>query len=121
MSNWKTEAEIRAEKAKNQAPPKMDGVRKQELDAILQRLGSVTAVFQMRAEALPVKTFGRIRELMDIYIAGGIRANNEGQDFVHEGIKLSDEETRDLHKIMREVFNIDMAGGESPKNEPAKK
>jgi hypothetical protein len=114
MSNWKTEAEIRAAKAKNAAPPKMDAVRKQELEAILQRLGSVTAVFQMRAEALPVQTFGRIRELMDIYIAGGIRAVNEGQDFVHEGIKLSDEESRDLHKIMREVFSIDTGGGSEP-------
>jgi hypothetical protein len=114
MSNWKTEAEVRAEKAKNAPPPKMDAVRKQELDAVLQRIGSVTAVFQMRAEALPVKTFGRIRELMDIYIAGGIRANNEGQDFVHEGIKLSEEETRDLHRLMRDIFNIDMAVEEPP-------
>jgi hypothetical protein len=105
--NWKTEAEIRAEKAKNTPPPKMDAVRKQELEAVLQRLGSVTAVFQMRAESLPVKTFGRIRELMDIYIAGGHRAIAEGQDFVHEGIKLADEETRDLHKLMREIFNVD--------------
>ncbi len=114
MSNWKTEADIRAEKTKNAAPPKMDAARKQELDGVLQRLGSVTAVFQMRAEALPVQTFGRIRELMDIYIAGGIRANNEGQDFVHEGIKLSEEETRDIHRLMRDIFNIDMKIEEPP-------
>lgn len=109
MSNWKTEAEIRAEKAKNAAPPKMDNVRKQELDAILKRLGSVTAVFQMRAEALPASGFARIRELMDLYIAGGLRAINEGQDFVHEGIKLTDEQARDLHKLMRDIFNIDVS------------
>lgn len=41
MMNWKTEADIRAEKAKNAPPPKMDAVRKHELDAILQRLDSV--------------------------------------------------------------------------------
>ncbi len=111
MSNFKTEADIRAEKAKNAAPPKMDAHRKQELEATLQRLGSVAAVFQMRADALPVSTFGRIREFMDIYIAGGRRAIGEGQDFVHEGIKLADEETRDLHKLMREIFNVD-GGGE---------
>jgi hypothetical protein len=111
MSNWKTEADIRAEKAKNAAPLKMDAVRKQELEAILQRLGSVTAVFQMRAEALPVQTFGRIRELMDIYIAGGHKAISEGQDFVQDGIKLTDEASRDIHKIMREVFNIDAGSG----------
>jgi len=69
--------------------------------------GSVTAVFRMRAEALPVQSFRRLSELMDIYIAGGHRAIGEGQDFVHEGIKLSDEETRDLHKLMREIFNVD--------------
>lgn len=111
MSNWKTEADIRAEKARNTPPPKMDAVRKQELEAILQRLGSVTAVFQMRADSLPVKSFRRLSELMDIYIAGGHRAIGEGQDFVHEGVKLSDEETRDLHKLMREIFNVD-GGGE---------
>ena len=107
MSNWKTEADIRAEKARNAPPPKMDAVRKQELEAILQRLGSVTAVFQMRADALPVKSFRRLSELMDIYIAGGHRAISEGQDFVHEGVKLADEETRELHKLMREIFNVD--------------
>lgn len=110
MSNWKTEADIRAEKAKNAPPLKMDNVRKQELDAILKRLGSVTAVFQMRAEALPASNFARIRELMDIYIAGGLQAINEGQDFVHDGIKLTDEQTRDLHKLMRDIFNIDVGG-----------
>lgn len=109
---WKTEAEIRAEKAKNAEPLKMDAVRKQELDAILKRLASVTAVFQMRAEALPASNFARIRELMDIYIAGGLRAINEGQDFANEGIKLSDEETRDLHKLMRDIFSIDVGGAE---------
>lgn len=110
MSNlWKTEADLRAEKAKNAGPLKMDPVRKQELDAVLKRLGSVTAVFQMRAEALPASNFARLRELMDIYIAGGLRAINEGQDFVQDGIKLSDEETRDLHKLMRDIFNIDVS------------
>lgn len=115
MSNlWKTEADLRAEKAKSAEPPKMDAARKQELDAVLKRLGSVTAVFQMRAEALPVANFGKIRELMDIYIAGGIRAINEGQDFVHDGIKLSDDETRDVHRLMRDIFNIDVIVGDAP-------
>ena len=49
---------------------------------------------------------------MDIYIAGGLRAINEGQDFVNEGIKLSDEETRDLHKLMRDIFSIDVGWAE---------
>jgi hypothetical protein len=114
MSNWKTEAEVRAEKAKNAAPPKMDAARKQELEATLQRLGSVAAVFQMRADALPVSTFGRIREFMDIYIAGGLRAISEGQDFVHQGIKLSDEESRDIHRLMRDVFNLDISVPDGP-------
>lgn len=121
MTNWKTEAEIRAEKAKNAAPPKMDAVRKQELDAILKRLGSVTAVFQMRAEALPIANFARIRELMDIYIAGGIRAINEGQDFVYDGIKLSDQETVDVHRLMRDIFNIDVVIGDAPDKKSDKK
>ena len=111
MMNWKTEADIRAEKARNAPPLKMDAVRKQEIDAILQRLGSVAAVFQMRADALPVKNFRRLSELMDIYIAGGHRAVGEGHDFVHEGVRLPDEKTRDLHKLTREIFNVD-GGGE---------
>src|SRR5262249_38095436 len=125
MANvFKTEAEVRAEKAAASkkdaaASGKIDAVRKQELDAMLKRCASVTAVFQMRAEAIPVPSFRRLRELMDIYLAGGVRAIAEGQDFLDQGIKLSDEETRDLHKIMRDVFNVDVGGGGEDKKPPA--
>ena len=115
---WKTEAELRAEKAKaagGAAPAKLDAARKNELDALLKRLGSITAVFQMRADGVPVPQFRRIRELMDIYIAGGIRAINEGQDFLDHGVKLSDQETVDVHKLMRDIFNIDVGGAEEEK------
>ena len=114
MSNlWKTEADVRAEKAAQRSdasPAKLDATRKAELDSLLKRLGSVTAVFQMRAEAIPVPKFRLIRELMDIYIAGGIRAISEGQDFIDQGVKLSDTETTDVHRLMRDVFNIDIGG-----------
>jgi hypothetical protein len=121
MANtFKTEAELRAEKAaaaKKDGGGKIDHSRKLELDGHLKRLASVTAVFQMRAESIPVPGFRMIREMMDIYIAGGLRAISEGQDFIDQGIKLSDEETRDLHKLMRTVFNIDAGGtdDEAPK------
>ncbi len=111
---WKTEAELRAEKKAAAPPAKMDAARKQELDALLKRLGSITAVFQMRADGVPAPQFRRIRELMDIYIAGGFRAINEGQDFLDEGIKLSEEETRDVHRMLRDIFNIDIGGGDEP-------
>ncbi len=112
---WKTEAELRAEKAKAAgagAPAKMDAARKNELDALLKRLGSITAVFQMRADGVPVPQFRQIRELMDIYIAGGIRAINEGQDFLDHGIKLSEQEAVDVHRLVRGIFNIDIGGTE---------
>jgi hypothetical protein len=126
MSNlWKTEAELRAEKAKaSGAVPaaKLDAARKNELDALLKRLGSITAVFQMRADGVPAPQFRRIRELMDIYIAGGIRAVTEGQDFLDHGIKLSDSEVVDVHRLMRDIFNMDVGGVEQMKDEqPAKK
>jgi hypothetical protein len=122
---WKTEAEVRAEKAaagkKDGAPAKIDNARKTELDGHLKRLGAVTAVFQMRADSVPVPAFRRISELMDIYIAGGIRAIGEGQDFIDAGIKLSDEETRELHKLMRDIFNVDAGGADEPADKPAEK
>jgi len=123
MSNlWKTEADLRAEKAKAAGTPaaKLDAARKNELDGLLKRLGSITAVFQMRADGVPVPQFRRIRELMDIYIAGGIRAINEGQDFLDHGIKLSESEIVDVHKLMRDIFNIDV-GGVEPAKDDAKK
>jgi hypothetical protein len=119
MSNlWKTEADLRAEKAKAAGTPaaKLDAARKNELDGLLKRLGSITAVFQMRADGVPVPQFRRIRELMDIYIAGGIRAINEGQDFLDHGIKLSESEIVDVHKLMRDIFNIDVGGVEPAKD-----
>lgn len=126
MSNlWKTEAELRAEKARagGGAPAaKLDAARRNELDGLLKRLGSITAVFQMRADGVPVPAFRRIRELMDIYIAGGIRAVSEGQDFLDHGIKLSEAEIVDVHRLMRDIFNMDVGGieqmkeGESDKN-----
>jgi len=112
---WKTEADLRAEKAKGAggaAAGKIDAARKNELDALLKRLASITAVFQMRADGVPVPQFRQIRELMDIYIAGGIRAINEGQDFLDHGIKLSEQETVDVHRLVRGVFNIDIGGTE---------
>ncbi|HEX9462399.1 MAG TPA: hypothetical protein VGB82_07350 [Alphaproteobacteria bacterium] len=119
MSNlWKTEADLRAEKAKaagGAAPAKLDAIRKNELDGLLKRLGSITAVFQMRADGVPAPAFRRIRELMDIYIAGGIRAVTEGQDFLDHGIKLSESEIVDVHRLMRDIFNIDVGGIEHMK------
>lgn len=120
MPLWKTEAELRAEKAKSAAaaaPVKLDTARKNELDGVLKRLAGITAVFQMRADAVPVPAFRRIRELMDIYIAGGIRATSEGKDFLDQGIHLSDQETVDVHKLMRDIFNIDVAGTDAGKPE----
>jgi len=117
---WKTEAELRAEKGKAgaaAAPGKLDAARKNELDALLQRLSSIAAVFQMRADAVPVPAFRRIRELMDIYIAGGIRAVGEGRDFLDHGVRLSDQETVDVHKLMRDIFAIDVGGTDAGKPE----
>jgi hypothetical protein len=119
MSNlWKTEADLRAERAKSAAhgaPAKLDAARKNELDALLKRLAAIAAVFQMRADAVPVPAFRRIRELMDIYIAGGIRAVSEGKDFLDQGVRLSEQEIVDVHKLMRDIFSIDVAGAESGK------
>jgi hypothetical protein len=114
MSNlWKTEADLRAEKAKasaGAAPAKLDAARRNELEALLKRLAAITAVFQMRADAVPAPAFRRIRELMDIYIAGGIRAVHDGKDFLDHGVHLSDQEIVDVHKLMRDIFSIDVAG-----------
>jgi hypothetical protein len=121
MANtFKTEAEVRAEKAaaaKKDGGAKLDHSRKTELDGHLKRLASVTAVFQMRADSIPVPHFRMIRELMDIYIAGGLRALNEGQDFIDQGVKLSEQETRDLHKLMRDIFNVDVGSTDDAKTE----
>lgn len=119
MSNlWKTEADLRAEKARaavGAAAAKLDPARRNELDGLLKRLASIAAVFQMRADAVPVPAFRRIRELMDIYIAGGIRAINDGKDFLDHGIQLSDQEIVDVHRLMRDVFNFDVSGtGDAP-------
>lgn len=113
MSNlWKTEADLRAEKAKAApaASSKLDAARKAELEALLKRLAAIAAVFQMRAEGVSVPPFRRIRELMDIYIAGGIRAVNDGKDFLDRGIQLSDQEIVDVHRLMRDIFNFDVSG-----------
>ncbi len=121
MPLWKTEAELRAEKAKAGAaagaPAKLDAARKNELDAVLKRLAAIAAVFQMRAEAVPVPQFRRIRELMDIYIAGGIRAIHDGKDFIDHGVHLSDQEIVDVHKLMRDIFNFDVSVGGAGKPE----
>lgn len=123
MSNlWKTEAEIRAEKAKAagaSAPAaRLDVARKNELEALLKRLAAIAAVFQMRAEAVPVPPFRHIRELMDIYISGGIRAIHDGKDFLDHGVHLSEQEMADVHKLMRVIFNIDIAGPGTGKTDP---
>ncbi|HTP81407.1 MAG TPA: hypothetical protein VMQ11_00590 [Alphaproteobacteria bacterium] len=121
MSLWKTEAELRAEKAKSAAaaaPAKLDSARKNELDGLLKRLAGIAAVFQMRADAVPVPAFRRIRELMDIYIAGGIRAISDGKDFLDHGVHLSDQEIADVHKLMRDIFHLDVAGTDAGKPPP---
>src|SRR5258708_10592113 len=119
MSNlWKTEADLRAERAKSAggaAPAKLAAIRKNELDGLLKRLGSITAVFQMRADGVPAPAFRRIPELTDIYIAGGIRAVTQGQDFLDHGIKLSESEIVDLHRPIRDLFHIDIGGIEHMK------
>lgn len=117
---FKTEADIRAEKKAAEGGAKIDSSRRAELDGMLGRLGSIAAVFQMRADSVPVPAFRRMRELMDIYIAAGIRGVKEGHDFLAQGVKLSEAETNDLQRIMSDVFGVG-DGGDKGKDAAAKK
>lgn len=86
------------------APSKMDERRKSELQNTLNRISVIAGIFDTRMGSVNCKPFHAIRELMDIYIAAGIRAMAEGRDYLDHGIVLKPEERASLDTLILKIF-----------------
>lgn len=96
----------------------LDEKRRLELQHILNRCSVIAGIFDTRMDSVNCKQFHAIREIMDIYLAGGIRAINSNIDFLDKNVSLKDEEKASLAAIMLRIFgdqevkpNIDDAKG----------
>lgn len=86
------------------APSKMDERRKSELQNTLNRISVIAGIFDTRMGSVNCKPFHAIRELMDIYIAAGIRAMAEGRDYLDHGIVLKQEERASLDTLILKIY-----------------
>lgn len=82
----------------------LDEKRRLELQTILNRCSVVAGVFDTRMDSINCKQFHAIREIMDIYLAAGIRAINANVDFLDANVSLKDEEKAGLEAIMLKIF-----------------
>jgi len=82
----------------------LDEKRRLELQHVLNRCSVVAGVFDTRMDAVNCKQFHAIREIMDIYLAAGIRAINANVDFMADNVSLKDEEKSSLEAIMLKIF-----------------
>ena len=82
----------------------LDEKRRLELQTILNRCSVVAGVFDTRMDSINCKQFHAIREIMDIYLAAGIRAINANVDFLDANVSLKDEEKAGLEAIILKIF-----------------
>jgi hypothetical protein len=78
--------------------------RRLELQHILNRCSVIAGIFDTRMDSVNCKQFHAIREIMDIYLAAGIRAINSNIDFMDNNVSLKDEEKASLTAIMLRIF-----------------
>ncbi len=100
------------------APSKIDERRKTELQNTLNRISVIAGIFDTRMGSVNCKPFHTIRELMDIYIAAGIRALAEGRDYLDHGVVLKDEERASLETLILKIYGD---GGKKDAADGAKK
>jgi len=91
----------------------MDERRKSELQNTLNRISVIAGIFDTRMGSVNCKPFHMIREMMDIYIAAGIRAMSEGRDYLDHGVVLKDEERANLETLILKIY------GDAGKKDPA--
>jgi hypothetical protein len=96
------------------APAKIDERRKSELQNTLNRISVIAGIFDTRMGSVNCKAFHAIRELMDIYIAAGIRALAENRDYIDQGVVLKDDERAGLETLILKIY-----GDAGPKKDGA--
>jgi hypothetical protein len=82
----------------------LDEKRRLELQHILNRCSIITGIFDTRMDSVNCAQFHAIREIMDIYLAAGIRAINSNVDFLDENVKLKDDEKTSLDAVILKIF-----------------
>ena len=104
--------------AQSQAAAKqIEPIRKAELMQVLHRMGSVAAVFQVRTDSIPNRRFAAFRELMDVYIAAATANVNGGHDYLQQGVNLTDEQRKDVDKLVGMIFGtggVEVEEGSKP-------
>ncbi|MBC8792025.1 MAG: hypothetical protein C6Y20_10495 [Tagaea sp. CACIAM 22H2] len=95
---------------------KIDERRKLELQNTLNRISVIAGIFDTRMGSVNCKPFHAIRELMDIYIAGAIRALSTGRDYLDNGIELKDDERASVETLILKIY-----GDVAKKDAPAEK
>jgi hypothetical protein len=84
--------------------PNLNEKRRLELQHILNRCSVIAGIFDTRMDSVNCKQFHAIRDIMDIYVAAGIRAIKNNVDFLDENMTLKDEEKAALDTIILRIF-----------------
>ncbi len=84
--------------------PNLNEKRRLQLQHILNRCSVIAGIFDTRMDSVNCKQFHAIRDIMDIYVAAGIRAIKNNVDFLDENMTLKDEEKTALDAIILRVF-----------------
>jgi hypothetical protein len=82
----------------------MDSRRYADLEYILRRINSVTAVFDVRCQTVADPKYRRFVDLMNIYVDCAQKALGERRDFVDDGLAIDEATKEQVRTIIDEMF-----------------
>jgi hypothetical protein len=91
-----------------------DANRLKELDNMVRRMGALASIFGVRSESIGNHHFEAFRNLMDLYADMCERQLKEGNDFLDDGVKPTEDDVAQLNHVFERIF------GFTPENFKAK-
>jgi hypothetical protein len=91
-----------------------DANRLKELDNMVRRMGALASIFGVRSESIGNHHFEAFRDLMDLYTDMCERQMKEGNDFLDDGVKPTEDDVAQLNQTFERIF------GFTPENFKAK-
>ncbi|MCR9175641.1 MAG: hypothetical protein NXI19_06535 [Alphaproteobacteria bacterium] len=92
----------------------IDANRLKELDNMVRRMGALASIFGVRSDSIGNSHFGAFRDLMDLYTDMCGRQLKEGNDFLDDGVKPTEDDVARVNLVFERIF------GFTPENFKAK-
>ena len=80
--------------------------RLKELDSMVRRMGALASIFGVRSDSIGNPHFEAFRDLMDLYTDMCERQMKEGNDFLDDGVKPTEDDVARLNLVFERIFGF---------------